>query len=233
MLASLEQYVLVNSSDILNGATDSSTVTRLVNLYSLFRGLGRMSYHVPYSREAEELIFQVINEDAWSLLSARIHSVSLKWLFQQENLLKSLCRQILKFCRSYSSEGTDIMIYGAHNQTINVQTLAELVSSVDNYGARLLLCLLAQLVEEESHEHDIISVLDLITTIVGICPTASDQLCLHGLGTIIRTLCYSSRTFSMAIVMPVLVLVLNILGPVHSETISSDQCWVAVTMKVH
>ncbi|KAI9114991.1 hypothetical protein K1719_014004 [Acacia pycnantha] len=232
VLASLEQYALANNSDVLDGTTDNLTVIRLVNLYSLFRGLGRMSYHVPYSREAEGILFQVINEDGWDLLSARIHSVSLKWLFQQENLLKSLSRQILKFCRSYSSEGTGIMIYEAHNQTVNVQTLAELVSSGDNCGARLFLCLLAQLVEEERHEHDIISLLDLITTVVRICPVATDQLCLHGLGTTIRTLCYSSRTFSMAILMPVLVLVFNILGSVQSETISTDQCWVAVTIKV-
>ncbi|XP_054805363.1 protein PUTATIVE RECOMBINATION INITIATION DEFECT 1 [Prosopis cineraria] len=232
VLASLEQYVLVNSSELLDGTTDNMTVIRLVNLYSLFRGLGRTSYHVPYSREAEGILFQLINEDGWDILSARIHSVSLKWLFQQENLLKSLCRQILKFCRSYSSEGTGIMIYGTHEQTVNVQTLAELVSSGDNCGARLFVCLLAQLVDEGGYEHDIIYALNLITTIVRICPAASDQLCLHGFGTAIRTICYSSHTFSMAIFMPLLVLVFNILSSVHSETISTDQCWAGVTMKV-
>ncbi|XP_028759746.1 protein PRD1 [Neltuma alba] len=232
VLTSLEQYVLVNRSDVLDGTTDDLTVIRLVNLYSLFRGLGRMSCPVPYSREAQGILFQLINEGGWDLLSARIHSVSLKWLFQQENLLKSLCLEILKFCRRYSSEETDAMIYGAHNQTVDVQILAELVSSGDNCGARLFLCLLAQLFEEERPEHDIISVLNLLTTIVRACPAASDQLCLHGLGTAIRTLCYSSRTFSLAIFMSVLVLVFNILGSAHSETISADQCWVAVTMKV-
>jgi hypothetical protein len=88
-LASLEQYVLLNSSDSHNWTTDSLTVTRLVNLYSLLRGLGNMNYQIHYSREAEEIIFQLINNGEWDLLSARIHTVSLKWLFQQENIINS------------------------------------------------------------------------------------------------------------------------------------------------
>lgn len=232
VLASLEQYILVNSSDILHGTSDNLTVTRLVNLYSLFRGLGSISNQVPYSREAQRILFQLINEGGWDLLSARIQSVSLKWLFQQENIIQSLCHQILNFCRSFGPEGVGIMICGNNNQTVSVQTLAELVSTEDNYGARLFICLLAQLVEEEEdHEHDIISVLDLMTTIVQICPAASDQLFLHGIGTAIRTLCYSSHIFSTTIFMSILVLVFNILSSAHSET-TADHCWGSVTMKV-
>ncbi|KAI5395667.1 hypothetical protein KIW84_062006 [Lathyrus oleraceus] len=127
VLASLEQYVLLNSSDFHDWTTDNLTVTRLVNLYSLLRGLGNMNYQIYYSQEAEEIIFQLINNGKWDLLSARIHTVSLKWLFQQENITESLCHQILKFCRNYNLEG-DAMIIGNSNQTVNVQTLAELAS---------------------------------------------------------------------------------------------------------
>ncbi|XP_039687530.1 protein PUTATIVE RECOMBINATION INITIATION DEFECT 1 isoform X2 [Medicago truncatula] len=225
-LASLEQYVLLNSSDSHNWTTDSLTVTRLVNLYSLLRGLGNMNYQIHYSREAEEIIFQLINNGEWDLLSARIHTVSLKWLFQQENIINSLCHQILKFCRNNNLEGDD-MIIGNSNQTVNVQTLAELVSSEDNYGARLFICLLAQLAEEEGQEHDIISVLNLMATMIHICPAASDQLSLHGIGTTIRTCCFSTATF-----MSILVLVFNTLSSVHPKTLSTDQSWVAVTMEM-
>lgn len=225
VLASLEQYILLNSSDFHNWTTENLMVTRLVNLYSLLR-VGNMSYQIHYSREAEEIIFQLINNGEWDLLSARIHSVSLKWLFQQENIIKSLCYQILKFCRSYNLEGADIII-GNSNQTINVQTLAELVSTEDNYGARLFVCLLAHLFEEEGQEHDIISVLNLMVAMIHVCPAASDQLSLHGIGTTMRTWCFSTTTF-----MPILILVFNTLSSVHPQTLSTDQSWVAVTMKV-
>lgn len=232
VLASLEQYLLVNSSNLSNGTADNLTMMQLVNLYSFLRGFGRMSNQVSHSREAERVLFQLINDDGWDILSSRIHSVSLKWLFQQENITKSLCRQILNFCRSYSSEGADVLLDGNNDHTVSVQTLAELVSTEDNYGARIFVSLLAQLVEEEAHEHDIISVLNLMTNIIHICPVASDQLCLHGVGTAIRTLCYSNHTFSTTIFTFILALVFGILSSVHSETISADQCWVSVTLKV-
>ncbi|CAJ2668133.1 unnamed protein product [Trifolium pratense] len=226
VLASLEQYVLLNSSDFHNWTTDNLTVTRLVNLYCLLRGIGNMNYQIHYSREAEEIIFQLINNGEWDLLSARIHTVSLNWLFQQENIIKSLCHQILKFCRNYNLEG-DGMIIGNSNQTVNVQTLAELVSTENNYGARIFVCLLAQLAEEEDQEHDIISVLNLMATMIHICPATSDQLSLHGIGTTIRTCCFSTTTF-----MSILILVFNTLSSVHPKTLSTDQSWVAVAMKM-
>ncbi|XP_029129412.1 protein PRD1 isoform X2 [Cajanus cajan] len=231
ILASLEQYILLNRVDFLNQTTNNLIVTRLVNLYSLLRGLGNMSYQIHYSREAEEIIFQFINNDEWDLLSARIHKVSLKWLFQQENIVNSLCHQILKFCRSYNLEEADIVI-GNNNQTINVQTLAELVSTEDNYGARLFVCLLAHLLEEEGQEHDIICVLNVMATMVHVCPAACEQLSLHGIAKTIRTWCHLSNTFSKTTYTCILILVFNTLGSVHPETLSADQIWVAVTMKM-
>ncbi|XP_027337587.1 protein PRD1 [Abrus precatorius] len=233
ILASLEQFILLNRSDFHNWTTDNLTVTRLVNLYSLLRGIGNMNYQIHYSREAEDIIFQLINNDKWHLLSARIHTVALKWLFQQEIIIKSLCLHILKFCRSYTLEGVDI-IAGENIQTINVRTLAELVSTEDNYGARLFVCLLAQLFEEESqeHEHDLISVLNLMAIMIHVCPVASDQLSSHGIATTIRTWCYLNNTFSTTTYMSILILIFNTLSSVHPETLSGDQSWVAVTMKM-
>lgn len=197
-----------------------------MNLYSLLRGLGNMVYQVQYSREAEEIIFQLINNGEWDLLSARTHIVSLKWLFRQENIVKPLCHQILKFCQSYNLEEADIII-GNNSQTINVQTLAELVSTGENYGARLFVCLLAQLFEEEGQEHEMISVLNLMATMVHVCPAVSDQLSLHGIAATIKTWCFSTTTF-----MSILILAFNILSSAHPQTLSADQSWVAVTMKV-
>ncbi|KAK7311436.1 hypothetical protein RJT34_09574 [Clitoria ternatea] len=233
ILASLEQYILLNRGDFHNWSTDDLTVMRLVNLYSLLRGLGNMSYQIHYSREAEEIIFQLIDNDEWDLLSAEIHRVSLKWLFQQEKIIESLCHQILKFCRSYNFEGADIIIRN-NNQTRSVQILAELVSTDDNYGARIFICLLAQLFEEEGREHDIICVLNLMAIMVHACPDASDQLSLQGIAAIIRTWCYLnlSNTFSTTTYSSILILVFNILSSVHPETLSADQGWNAVTMKM-
>ncbi|KAE9585744.1 hypothetical protein Lalb_Chr24g0394531 [Lupinus albus] len=231
VLASLEQYILLNSSDFQYPTTDNLKVTRLVNLYSLLRGLGQMGYQFHYSREAEEIVFHLINNDEWDLLSARIHTVSLKWLFQQESITNSLCHQMLKFCRSCNLLGTDITL-GNNFQTVNDRTLAELVSTEDNYGARIFVCLLEQLFKNEGQEHDTISVLNHMATMVSICPTASDQLCLRGIATAIRTWCYSSNPFSKTSFMSILVLVYNILSSVHPETLSADQSWGTVTMKM-
>ncbi|KAL9276477.1 hypothetical protein ACSQ67_025979 [Phaseolus vulgaris] len=73
--------------------------------------------------------------------------------------------------RSYNLEETDIIL-GNNNQTINVQTLAELVSTEDNYGARIFVCLLAQLLEEERQECDVVCVLNVMATMLHVYPTA-------------------------------------------------------------
>ncbi|KAL1350072.1 hypothetical protein HN51_026526 [Arachis hypogaea] len=230
VLASLEQYILLNRSDFHDPTNDNLIVTQLVNLYGLLRGLGKMNHEIHYSQEAEEILFRLIKNDEWDLLSARIHTVSLRWLFQQENIVESLGHQILAFCRNYNLEGGDIII-GNIYQTIDVQTLAELVSEKDNYGARLFVCLLAQLFEE-GQEHDVISVLNLMATLIHICPAASDQLSLHGIGSTMSTWCYSSNTFSETTFMSILLLVFNILSSVHPEALSADQSWIVVTMKM-
>ncbi|KAK9902978.1 hypothetical protein M0R45_001369 [Rubus argutus] len=70
VLASLEQYILVNSTDLQSGAIDSFTKMMLVHLYGLYRGLTKVSYEIPFSPEAERILFQIVTENEWDLPSA-------------------------------------------------------------------------------------------------------------------------------------------------------------------
>ncbi|PON95525.1 Armadillo-type fold containing protein [Trema orientale] len=233
VLASLEEYILANGSDFRRGATDSSTVVRLLYLYGFYRGLAKVSYQIPYSPEAERILFQLVNDIEWDLVSSRIHPIALKWLFQQEKFCEPLSDQILKFCRSNISNGSDITFHENNICLVNVQAIAELVASGDNYGARLLICLLTKLVKEEVQENDIISLVNLLTRIVNISPAASDALFLNNIGNAIHTL-YSEKnhTLSSQISMQLFVLIFNILSSVHLETLSDDEIWLAVIMKL-
>ncbi|XP_040996835.1 protein PUTATIVE RECOMBINATION INITIATION DEFECT 1 isoform X3 [Juglans microcarpa x Juglans regia] len=233
VLASLDQYLLVNGRDLQYGAADSLAVMRLVNLYALFRGLAKMNYQIPYSSKAESILFQLMTENEWDLSSAGIHSVSLKWLFQQEKISKLLSYQILKFSRSTSSNGTDIIVQGRNDRVLSKEAIAKLVAAGDNYGATIFVCLLTDLAKDIGQEHDIISVVTLMETIITIFPAASNQLCLCGIGKVIYTLCYdTSHTFSPQILKAISVLIFKILRLVQPEILSSDENWLAVTMKL-
>lgn len=193
-----------------------------------------MSCQIPYSPEAERLLFHLLTENEWDLPSAMIHSLSLKWLFQQEKISKPLSYQILKFCRSNSSLAID-NVHGRSNETVNEKVIAELVAMGDNYGASLLVCLLIQLIEEEGEVHDIVSVMNFIATVTNIFPAASDQLCSHGIGNAISALCNSSTYFSSSdIFTAVSILIFNILRLVHPEvlSVSDEEAWFTVTKKV-
>lgn len=207
---------------------------RLLYLYGFYRGLAKVSYQIPYSPEAERILFQLVNDNEWDLVSIRIHPVAMKWLFQQEKFCEPLSDQILMFCRSSISYGSDITFQEKNGCIINVQAIAELVASGDNYAARLLTCLLTKLVKEEVQENDIISLLNLFTKIVNISPAASDELFLNNLGNAIYTL-YSEKnlTLSSQISTPLLYLIFKILSAVHPETLSDDEIWLAVIMKVN
>ena len=207
---------------------------RVVNLYGLFRGLASMSSQIPYSLKAERILFRLLTENEWDLPSAIVHSVSLKWLFQQEKISKQLSYQVLQFCRSNISNGTDIIVHGRNDRVLNAQAFAELVATGDNHGATILVCLLIQLAKDEGQEPDIISVANLMQIIINIFPAASDQLCLHGIGKAIYTLYYdSSYASSPAILIATSVLSFNILSLAQPEILSDDEYWLAVTMKVN
>ncbi|OMO55503.1 Armadillo-type [Corchorus olitorius] len=207
ILASLEQYILVNSGNFLSGRIDSSTMMQVLNLYGLCRGLAKVNYQVSHSLEAERILFRILTENEWDLPSAMIHPVALMWLFQQEKISKPLSYQLLKFCRRNCSDWNQIIIHGDNRLIIDARLIAELVVTGDNYAAKLLICLLVQLAEEEAQNHDLMAVVNLIATVINISPAASDQLCLHGIGN-------------------------AILIVLHHETLSDEEAWVALSTKL-
>lgn len=194
-----------------------------------------MSYQIPYSLEAERMLFHLLTEKEWDLPSAKIHPLSLKWLFQQEKLSKPLSYQILKFCRNNSSNVSNVVVHGKSNNSMNEEVIAELVAAGDNYGASVVVCLLMQRIEQEGQVPDIVSVLNLVATAINILPRASDQFCLHG---IINAICalYNNSSYSSLpqILTAISLLIFNILRSVHPEvlSLSDEAAWLTVTMKV-
>ncbi|XP_038715800.1 protein PUTATIVE RECOMBINATION INITIATION DEFECT 1-like isoform X2 [Tripterygium wilfordii] len=231
VLSSLEQFILANGSDFLH-EIDSLMMMQLVNLYGRYRGVGMMNYQIPFSPEAERIMFHLLTEKEWDLSSCIIHLVSLKWLFQQEKISKQLSSQLLTFCRLNSGNRADIIVHKKHSQTFNVNNIAELVIAGDNYVAPLLVCLLLQLAKEEGQGNDIIAVVNLMATIINIFPPASEYFCLHGIGNGVQAVLYNSIHSSSEIFKPISLLVLSILSLVHSETLSRDEAWVTVTIKL-
>ncbi|KAM3246818.1 protein putative RECOMBINATION INITIATION DEFECT 1 [Capsicum annuum] len=229
VLASLEQYILLNGSENMHGA---SVLGILINLYALYRGLAKVSYQIPYSPEAERIVFHLLAEKDWDLLSTRIHITSMKWLFQQEKICNVLSAQLLKFCRCNCSNASQINIHGEANQTIDVYVMTELVASGDNFLGMLMVFLLGEAGEQYS-KCDIVSVVNTIKHIIEISPSASDQFCMHGIAGAIKNLYYkfghssSSDTF-----MATSELVSCILQAVQSESLSDDEPWVSIVVKI-
>ncbi|KAL0340522.1 UNVERIFIED_CONTAM: protein putative RECOMBINATION INITIATION DEFECT 1 [Sesamum radiatum] len=186
VLASLEQFILLNSSDFLCCASESVTIELLVNLYGLYRGYAKLSYQIPYSPEAERILFQLLGDKDWDSLSTKIHLTSLRWLFQQEKLCKPLSDQILKFCRCNGSIGDNVVHNHEIHQKVNLHAFAKLITSGDNFGAMIFVCLLGELVENACQECDIISVLKACKEIIEIAPVASDHFCMHGMDGVLQ-----------------------------------------------
>lgn len=234
VLASLEQYILVNCSGTLGESTSPTTLIQLLSVYGLFRALSKMSYQIAYSVEAEKILFQLMTSHDLDLISARIHSDSLKWFFQQEKISKSLSHQILKFCKNVHSAEAHMINHEENNQYIDEQVVGALIATGDNYGARILVRLLGELLEEEGQDYDIALVINFMSSIIKRYPTASDELCLHGVSNVIQSLYnFSSYSSSPEISMAVLLLLCNILRSANPETISDDNHWLVITMKVN
>ncbi|XP_022929798.1 protein PRD1 [Cucurbita moschata] len=230
VLASLEQYILVSKSGMLCGYHDPFTVTQLVNVYGLCRSVTDASHHISYSPEAERILFQLVAESEWDMHSSRIHRSSLEWLFKQEKIRNPLCNQVLKICQICGPNGTGTTT--VHNQFIGVREIAELIAEGENYAGIILIRLLEQLVEE-GVEHDIISVVKFVSTIVNIYPSSADQLCVHGIGNAIKLLFYDTKSsYSQQTFKAVLLLVFSILKSGHSGILSDDEAWLAVTVKL-
>ncbi|KAJ8553823.1 hypothetical protein K7X08_024501 [Anisodus acutangulus] len=229
VLASLEQYILLNSSENMHGR---SVLGIFINLYALYRGLAKVSYQIPYSPEAERIVFHLLAEKDWDLLSTRIHVTSLKWLFQQDKICNMLSAQILKFCIYNCSDVNQINIHGEANQKIDVHVMAELVALGDSFLGMLMVFLLGEVGDQYS-EYDIVSVVNTIKHIIEISPSASNQFCMHGIAGAIKNLYYKFGHSSYPdTFMATSELVSCILQAVHSESLSEDEPWVAIVVKI-
>ncbi|KAL0451911.1 UNVERIFIED_CONTAM: protein putative RECOMBINATION INITIATION DEFECT 1 [Sesamum latifolium] len=155
--------------------------------------------------EAERILFQLLADKDWDSLSTKIHLKSLRWLFQQEKLCKPLSDQILKFCRCNGSIGNNVVHYHETSQKVNLHAFAELITSGDNFGAMVFVCLLGELVENACQECDIISVLKACKEMIEIAPLASDNFCMHGMDGVLQ---------------------------IQSESISDGEAWVGITVKL-
>ncbi|XP_010532711.1 PREDICTED: protein PRD1 [Tarenaya hassleriana] len=229
VLAALEQYILVNRTSYICELSDSLAMLHLVNLYGICRSRQRESYQISYSLEAERIIFHLLNESNWDLCSCDIHLISFKWLFQQENITKGLTHQI----RNISQKLVGNELHNVHGQRSFVRDFAELVSEGDNYGATLLVHLLAQHAGKEDQENGLIPILNLMIAVICIAPTSSDQLSLQGVGSAIQRLfCGSTNSSSGKTFTTLLLLMFNILASVQPEVLRNDESWFALTIKL-
>ncbi|MCL7029782.1 hypothetical protein MKW94_004213 [Papaver nudicaule] len=232
VLASLEQYILVNQNNFLYGVVNSMISIQFINLYALYRGKAKMSYQIPYSPEAEKLVFHLIDKE-WDLLSSKIHPVAVKWFFQQEKISPPMLSQIFNFCKLTCPYGAQIIVHDNQNGKVDVKLLAELVAAEDNYTARLLVSLLTQLQKQEGQVENTTSVLNLMVQIINISPDTSDQLCMHGIGHALHRLCCtSSYTSSHEIFVTCTLLIFNILRSVKPELLSDHEVWLLLTTKL-
>ncbi|XP_048133030.1 protein PUTATIVE RECOMBINATION INITIATION DEFECT 1-like [Rhodamnia argentea] len=231
VLASIEQFILVNGCDPTRTSMSSSTVIQLVAVYSLYWGLAKMSYQMPYSPEAERLFIQLVTKSEWDLLSARIHPRSLKWLFQQEKLCESLSCQILTFCRISPKSDNSLIVHGRKVHGLDVQLIAELMAAENNYAAKLLVYIFEEVVTENNQENDLTSVLNLMEDVIRIFPEASNRLCLNGIAKAIHIF-YNKSNPSSQVYTAIAVFIFNLLSSVDSDALADDEAWVAVALKV-
>ncbi|KAL1543222.1 protein putative RECOMBINATION INITIATION DEFECT 1 [Salvia divinorum] len=232
ILSSLEQFILLNSGDIFCGVSASVTVELLVNLYGFYRGFAKMRYQMPYSPEAERILFQLLEEKEWDSLSTKIHLTSLMWLFQQEKLCKFLCDQIMKFCRRNSSIGKNMVLDKETKETVDLRVFAELITSGDNFVAIIFVCLLGDLVDNSCQDYDIIAVLEACKEMIEIAPAASDHFCMHGIDGVLQKVYNYTSCSSPEIFICTHQLVFIILKSVQSESLSSDDAWIGITVKL-
>ncbi|CAH9090359.1 unnamed protein product [Cuscuta europaea] len=225
VLASLEQFIILNSNECLYGPFPPRMLKLLVNLYALYRALAKISYQISYSLEAERIMFHLLAEKNWNLLTTKISPTSLKWLFQQERICKLLSLQILNFFRSYDD------LKGQQN--VDLHVVADLIASGDNFAGMLFVSVLEELADEFDKEIDTGLVLRAIHDIIEIAPSASDQLCLHGISSAIEKFYHQSRySFSPDLFMSISELTFMILQAVQSESISEEDKWVGIVVKL-
>lgn len=232
IISSLDQFILLNCDDFFCGASASVNIEVLVNLYGFYRGCAKMPYQMPYSPEAERILFHLLEEKDWDSLSTKIHLTSLMWLFQQEKLCKFLRNQMLKFCRRSSPVSKIMVLHKETRETVNLRVFAQLIISGENFVAMNFICLLEDLIKISCQEYDIIAVLEACTEIIEFAPAAADQFCMHGVDVVLDKIYKISSWSSTKIFKHTSQLVFCTLKSVQSESLSTNEAWVGITMKV-
>ncbi|XP_040378869.1 protein PUTATIVE RECOMBINATION INITIATION DEFECT 1 [Oryza brachyantha] len=221
ILASVEQYILLNGGKFPHEIPGSLMLTLLVHLYAFVRGIS-FRFSIPHSPEAEKTLFHAMTLKEWDLLSSRVHPIGLKWLFQNEELMEPLSFQLLNFCKTVTLSSS--------GQLVDIQMIAELVYSGETCISSLLVSLLSQMIKEDA-EDEVLSVANVITEILVIFPCTSDQFVSCGivdaLGSVYVSL-YSSRIRAVCSL-----LVFNILHSASAMTFTyDDNVWIGLTMKL-
>ncbi|PKA53941.1 Protein PRD1 [Apostasia shenzhenica] len=199
------------------------------SLYGESRGspTGNM---MQYSLEAEKILLNLLASEELDLFSISMHPIALKWLFQQEGIMTSLSYLILKFCQIFGANESHFLVSSNGFRPLNIEMVAELVISADNYVAPLLISLLKEL-HEESREDDMTCLLNTLTAIVREFPDASNQFCLNSFACAIRCL-YCSACCSSKVFIDCSLLVLNVLYAANNKMISQEGEWLAISMKL-
>lgn len=228
-MASLDQYILVNSTDLLNDMAGFSTLTHLVHLYCFLRGSleGNRSLH---SEEAEKFVFHLMAKKEWTLFPVKILPKAVKWLFQQEDIIPQLSDHVLNFCRQISLKGpTNNWDRTDERCFRDLHLIADLVVVGDNCAAPLLVALLKQ-VRQDNQEDDATSLMNMVIEIVNKYPAGSDQFCLHGIVQAIQDLLSTKHPDNFFTTC--LLLLFNILRSASPKMLLERCAWLSVTNKV-
>lgn len=226
ILASVEQYILLNGGNFPYEINGSIMLTLLVHLYAFVRGIS-YSCSVPHSPEAENTLFHLIIHKDWDLLVIRVHPVAIKWLFQKQEIMEPLAFQMLNFCKTFCENET-VMLSNS-SQLVDIQMIAELVLSGETTISSLLVSLLDQMVKEGT-EDEVFSVVSVIAEILLISPCSSNQFISCGIVSAfhgIYCLPYSSRSRTVCSY-----LIFNILRSSNASTLGLEDEWLPLALKV-
>lgn len=201
--------------------------SQLVHLYALVRS-DTLSYKIPYSAEAEKFIFNLIAQMDWDLFSIHLHPRALKWLFQQEDILTPLSFLILNVCRSYSTNKDQICLQANSIKLLDIQMIAELIVSGDNFVVQLMLSLLVEGLEED-RKNDIVHLVNAMTDILNFFPRASNEFILHGIAETLRKVFYSVYFNQIE---TCCLLIFNVLYLADHAALCQDEDWHGIILKV-
>ncbi|OEL16764.1 Protein PRD1 [Dichanthelium oligosanthes] len=226
ILASVEQYILLNGGNFPYEINYSVMLTLLVHLYGFVRGIS-YSCSIPHSPEAENTLFHVMAHKEWDLLAIRVHPVAIKWFFEKQELMEPLSSQMLNFCKTFCEDET-VMLSNS-SQLVDIQMVAELVLSGETIISFLLVSLLNHIVKEGT-EDEVFSVVSVIAEIIMISTCSSDQFISCGIVDSFRGIyCspYSSRTKTVCSY-----LIFNILYSASALTLTQEDEWLPLTVKL-